>query len=211
VKATKNAVVIRSVHNARVPMPSAAKKEALALIRSTKKQRTTPEERRGLAKRLAVEHQHTTPSGKVGLCTCRACDDLRRAAAALCEDADMGQRASDELLRACEAEQERDEPRERLAAVEVVAEFIASEVGYWSPGMAEQARELIDALEAAGWQIVAGDAVVIPRDAIPDDLPDDLLEMAEEVSECRRVFGDHDRLVTAARLLSGATTEGDER
>lgn len=36
-KATKHSVVIRSVHNARVPMPSAAKKEALALIRSTKK------------------------------------------------------------------------------------------------------------------------------------------------------------------------------
>lgn len=36
-KATKHSIVIRSVHNARVPMPSAAKKEALALIRSTKK------------------------------------------------------------------------------------------------------------------------------------------------------------------------------
>src|SRR5690606_34520184 len=97
---------------------------------------------------------------------------------------------------------------ERVSPVEVVAGFIASEVGHWSPGMAEQARELIGALEAAGWQIVAGDAVVIPRDAIPDDLPGDLLEMAEEVSECRRVFGDHDRLVTAARLLSGGAAEG---
>lgn len=56
---------------------------------------------------------------------------------------------------------------ERVSPVEVVAGFIASEVGHWSPGMAEQARELIDALEAAGWQIVAGDAVVIPRDVIP--------------------------------------------
>lgn len=36
-KATKHSVVIRSVHNERVPMPSAAKKEALALIRSSKK------------------------------------------------------------------------------------------------------------------------------------------------------------------------------
>lgn len=98
---------------------------------------------------------------------------------------------------------------ERVSPVEVVAGFIASEVGHWSHGMAEQARELIGALEAAGWQIVAGDAVVIPRSAIPDDLPGDLLEMAEEVSECRRVLGDHDRLVTAARLLSGgAATEG---
>lgn len=59
---------------------------------------------------------------------------------------------------------------ERVSPVEVVAGFIASEVGHWSPGMAEQARELIDALEAAGWQIVAGDAVVIPRSAIPDGI-----------------------------------------
>lgn len=36
-KATKHSVVIRSVHNARVPMSRAAKKEALALIRSPKK------------------------------------------------------------------------------------------------------------------------------------------------------------------------------
>lgn len=35
-KATKHSVVIRSVHNARVPMPAAAKKEALKLIRSTR-------------------------------------------------------------------------------------------------------------------------------------------------------------------------------
>lgn len=38
-KATKHSVVIRSVHNARVPIPTAAKKEALALIRSAKKER----------------------------------------------------------------------------------------------------------------------------------------------------------------------------
>jgi len=68
------------------------------------------------------------------------------------------------------------------------------------------------ALIASGrLRLVPADAVVIPRDAIPDDLPGDLLEMAEEVSECRRVLGDHDRLVTAARLLSGGATEGDER
>jgi hypothetical protein len=35
-KASTNSIVIRSVHNARVPMSSAAKKEALALIRSQK-------------------------------------------------------------------------------------------------------------------------------------------------------------------------------
>src|SRR5690554_6109618 len=120
----------------------------------------TPEERRELADRLVKRADRIdldimeraipiVPRAEEWSLT------LRRAAAALREDADMGQRASDEL-------------RERLA-----------------------------------------DAVVIPRDAIPDDLPGDLLEMAEEVSEYRRVLGDHDRLVTAARLLSGGATEGD--
>ena len=131
----------------------------------------TPEERRELAERLdraaALNERTAKVMGSLGRGWANAAADLRAAAAALREDADMRQRAAARLLRACEAERERDELRERLA-----------------------------------------DAVVIPRSAIPDDLPGDLLEMAEEVSECRRVLGDHDRLVTAARLLSGGATEG---
>jgi hypothetical protein len=40
----------------------------------------TPNE---LADRLSIEHQHPSPSGKIGLCQCPQCPDLRAAAALL--------------------------------------------------------------------------------------------------------------------------------
>src|SRR5690606_32203713 len=88
------------------------------------------------------------------------------------EDADMGARAAARLLRAREAERERDELRERLA-----------------------------------------DAVVIPRDAIPDELVERLWLLDGFLSEDPNWDGSALRryLRIAARLLSGATTEGDER
>lgn len=43
----------------------------------------TPDERHALVMRLGVEHQHSSPSGKIGLCTCPVCPDLRAAAAAV--------------------------------------------------------------------------------------------------------------------------------
>ena len=36
-----------------------------------------------LADRLSIEHQHPSPSGKIGLCQCPRCPDLRAAAAQL--------------------------------------------------------------------------------------------------------------------------------
>lgn len=40
----------------------------------------TPNE---LADRLSIEHQHPSPSGKIGLCQCPRCPDLRAAAVLL--------------------------------------------------------------------------------------------------------------------------------
>lgn len=51
--------------------------------------------------------------------------------------------------------------------IDVVAEFIAREVGYESPGMREQAGELLAALEAEGWVCAAADLVEAHRDAPP--------------------------------------------
>lgn len=43
----------------------------------------TPEERHDLADRLSVVHQHSSPSGKIGLCICPQCPDLRTAGAVI--------------------------------------------------------------------------------------------------------------------------------
>ena len=178
----------------------------------------TPEERRELADRLdraaALNERTAKEMGGLGRGWANAAADLRAAAAALRE-----MPSTEEVVTAARAslwEQMESEAVERLtaerdAALAKVADLNAEITQLGSDIEDAYAERAAFSAEVARLRERLADAVVIPRSAIPDDLPGDLLEMAEEVSECRRVLGDHDRLVTAARLLSGGATEGDER
>jgi hypothetical protein len=81
---------------------------------------------------------------------------------------------------------------------DVIEAFIAEEVGWHTPLMREQARDLLAALSAAGWQIVRGEGIatgdeldyVAPVDVGCTDWCDDECEMNHYTEASWRRVGD---------------------